>query len=223
MKKISYLLLAGLMLAAGCGLWPAARKDIRQPSAGEKLNWSVEVKFWSGRFKNPEIREDTPVRAGWDYSAASAKNRGKDHIYKTDGEDTYLLKGIFSGEFEGIYRLLEKKEDIYKLEHIYSTVLREGPFFYLSPADHPPVVWYHPDRKQPEGSRRFNFHRSSARPGDWLYQRVEREDDNLIYTLIYEPEDVEVKFTWSGDKPWWSKAVWRRRGRVVAVAETEFG
>ena len=221
-KKISFFCLLGMVLISGCLSRPGYEGEVTSPAHRPDQRWTVEVKFWPGRLDEPEAREDTATVVQWDYRSVRRNERERVQLYMTDSQDTYLLAGDNPGELEEIYRLVEEKNDTYKLEHIHSSLLAEGPLFYLASGRAEPVIWYHPYRGQTEANRRFNFHRYSPRPSDWIYQEVEEREDSYIFRLIYEPEDVEVEFRWPEEGPWWSKAVWRQQGRVVAVAETDF-
>ncbi|MGM0380827.1 MAG: hypothetical protein ACQEP7_02475 [bacterium] len=184
--------------------------------------WTVEVEYWPRRFRDENAQGDTSVTVDWAYRVEENKNSEGINIFQSDGEDTYLLKTTDSNKLKNVYRIVENEKEVYKLQHIHSRVLQEGPFFYLPDEEHPPVIWYHPVRKNKKDRQRFNFHRHSSRPGDWMYQQVKQQDDIFQYKLVYEPEEIEIEFNWPEAAPWWKKAVWRRRGRVVAVAKTTF-
>jgi len=183
--------------------------------------WGVRVRVWPDRFSDPWAEGNESLQMTWRYRVARSDPRtGRHTVVQSDGRVAGRL--LFSPDYNllevGVFRA-RTAPSTWQVQSIVVNSLGGRAMIQRRPLPNLPVFWFHPDLsvRGLDGSSRMNF---DAGPGDWVTQTVRRPSADAYRILLrHAPTRTRVRFDWTRGEPWWTRAVWTRRRRVVAVAE----
>lgn len=185
------------------------------------LQWGVTVRVWPERFRDAYAETASSETMTWRYRVARVDpETGRYTVVQSNG--TVAGRLLFSRDFNllevGVFQ--DRAGGAIQVQSILANSLGGRAMIQRSPFGEMPVFWFHPDMmvRHLDGSVRMNF---DPGPGDWITQTVRSPagKDEVRIVLAHRPSRTTVTFYWRRGEPWWHRAVWERRRRVVGVAE----
>jgi hypothetical protein len=188
--------------------------------------WTVSTTAWPTRRSNPTVWADTAVKRTWRFQVLEAEgNPGGLIRVRSEGE-RFLMKTDRNTSVKALYKIQRTARS-----GVVSTRLlarqtglgSKGVLFAVGNDVRAEGPWYFPDLSDVEfrEHKRYPVLSAQQATGRWIDQRVTPVAGGLKFRLRTRDGRREATLVWEHGDPWWSRATWTDRGRVIGKARLE--
>jgi hypothetical protein len=206
---------------AGCSLvYDSSFQSTIEPSWNPGDSWTVKITYWPGRAANPYAESSNKVVTQWTYRVpTTGQDNSPEQLVISKGEPRYLLEFNRTLNLMTVSELMDSSRSVTKVRNLLKSPTGGKAFLARGWKPDTAVMWVHPDLSQQQSFKRQNYVSGGRSTEAWLTQKNRVENDTYRIELEHKPSHIRAVFYWPEGAPWWSRATYFRRKRLILSAE----